>query len=124
MNNGNFNNEYNNYDNNFYGAEGYSAFDAEYMAKKAEKDSLSQKVMIFGILTVSLCLFCHIASIVLGIIGLYYYSKARKILPEEKASGQLTAGFVCSVIGLSIAGLIILINFLAAFFFGLTLGLG
>ncbi len=126
MNNGNFNNKYNNY-NNFYGGQGYSDFDAEYMAKKAEKENLSQRVMIFGILTVSLFLFCRIASIVLGIMGLYYYSKAKKILPEEKGNGQLTAGFVCSVIGLSISALIALIYFFyifIAFMFGFTLGLG
>ncbi len=60
-----------------------------------------------------------------GIVGLILSNGARRTLPPDHGRGQATAGMVCSIIGLVIAGLMIAVTFIMFFAFtsyGINLG--
>lgn len=81
--------------------------------------------MVLGIISCG-CLFLSIfgwvASIVLGIIGLVKGIKARKVLVDPDR-GKATAGFILSIIGLSLSALLTVL-FLIVLIFAATAAVG
>jgi len=71
--------------------------------------------LIFGLLS----LFVPFIGIVFSIIGMYFYTKAKKeiLVTNEDGKSFATAGFICSIIGLIYGVLIILLAFLGFFAF-------
>lgn len=84
-------------------------------------------ILVLGILSIVFC-FCYgIVGTILGIIGIVMASKANKLYqasPEsysESSYKNMKAGKVCSIIGVSISGIYLLIMLIYIAFFGALL---
>lgn len=77
--------------------------------------------MILGIASLVCCFFGYtaIGSVILGIIGLVYASKAKQ---AGNQSGTRTAGFACSLIGLIGGCLVLLAMIVLSAVFGAAFG--
>ena len=83
---------------------------------------------IFSIVTSWCCGFIAIIGLTLGIVGLLLGSKALNIYqadPEKytlNSQKNANAGKICSIIGIAISGILILIGLIWILFMGATLG--
>jgi hypothetical protein len=86
----------------------------EYMSEIKRSNSKAIVSLIMGVLS----LFIPIIGIILGISGLIFASKSKKEmnLTGESGNGLVTAGKVCSIIGIILNVLMILI-FMVFFYF-------
>ncbi len=83
---------------------------------------------IFSIVTSWCCGFIAIIGLTLGIIGLLLGSKALNIYQADpgkytvNSQKNANAGKICSIIGIAISGVLILIGLIWVLFLGATLG--
>jgi len=83
---------------------------------------------IFSIVTSICCYFVAIVGLTLGIIGLVLGSKALNLYQTDPGKYTLNsqknanAGKICSIIGLALSGLMIIIGLIYILFLGATLG--
>ncbi len=87
------------YDQYHYGPQ-EQTFNPEEFARRETVRKNSNVCMILGIICVSASALGISLAFVLGIISLVYYSKTKKILLMGEKNSKLTAGFVCSVVGI------------------------
>lgn len=97
--------------NDFYSSEG--------KVEPSKAESYATTSMILGIISLALALLrlAAIPGLACGIIGLVFSVKSKKM---GFASGQRTAGFVCSLIGVILCGLTVA---LCIALFGSALGM-
>ena len=83
---------------------------------------------IISIVTSVCCYFIAIIGLTLGIIGLVLGSKALKLYQADpgkytiKSQKNANAGKICSIIGLALSGVLILVVLVYIIFMGATLG--
>ena len=74
------------------------------------KDGMATAILVLGILSLVCCAPCGIVALALRATNIQYIS-------EEK-QGMVKAGFVCSIIGIALWGVGIVLNLLGVFTFG------
>ena len=99
--------------NQYYYGPQEQAFNPEEFARRETVRKNSNVCMILGIICVSASALGITLAFVLGIISLVYYSKTKKILLMGEKNSKLTAGKVCSIIGIVNCALSVIFAFFA-----------
>ena len=88
----------------------------------------SSTILVLGICSIPSCMCFGIVGLILGIIGLALSGKARRLYKENPtlytkgSRGNLIAGTICSIVGVSVSAFFLIYCIILVLIFGLALG--